>query len=261
VEEHNRPGWGIRFLWRARIRFMESPDQVHGEPGRGARARRPYLVEVGWRSSTDPGSPHVPPAATEPGVRISPGTAIKFDYFGPGVRSICWSQPTRTLHVHHRPQTSPGFESRRVLTPSCKCTFFFFEAAVVGQGSCLVKVGQEGTWRATTPGSPRTQGNGLSTRQVPPPPAWRARARGSRGEPGAEMASGGPRPQGGAAESPARTWPVESPNCRALHAPKGPGSPRGRSRRPLSWRARATMSSCGDPGEEGTVESPTAGLS
>jgi hypothetical protein len=50
VEEHNnRPGWGIRFLWRARSGKVpvESPDQVHGEPGRGACTRRPSLVEVG----------------------------------------------------------------------------------------------------------------------------------------------------------------------------------------------------------------------
>ena len=54
-----------RFLWRARIRFMESPGGVHAPGG------PPW-----WR-------------------------------WGEGV------QPTRTLHMHHRPQMSPGFESRR----------------------------------------------------------------------------------------------------------------------------------------------------
>jgi hypothetical protein len=104
---------------------VESPDQVRGEPGRdhvrgepgrGTRTRRPYLVEVGWRRTTDPDSPHVPPAATEPEVRISLGTAIKIDYFRPGMRSI-FGHNRPGLSTCYRPQMSPGFESRRVLTP------------------------------------------------------------------------------------------------------------------------------------------------
>jgi hypothetical protein len=48
---------------------------------------------------------------------------------------------------------------------------------------------------------------------------------------------------------------AESSDRRALQKAKEPGSPRGRNRKSLTWRARAMMN-CGEPVGVGTVESP-----
>jgi hypothetical protein len=233
----NRLGWGVRFLWRARSGKapvespdpvpVESPDQVRGEPGGGARARRPCLVE--WRSATDPDSPRTPPAATEPGVRISLGTATKTDCFRPGACSIFWSQPTRTLHVPPA-ANEPGVRISPGINTVMQIYLFFSGPSWFGSPPCKPRkplrgepgpgflLGESGTWRATAAG--------LSTSQ---------RKRALHKASSAHHCCGEPGPGGGAVESPARNGPWRAtaaglstrPRDRALHEARAASPCRG----------------------------------
>jgi hypothetical protein len=134
-----------RFLWRARIRF-----QWRARIRCLWRAREGYMYQAALLGGGGVEEYNRPGLSTYTTDRNTTDRkrAIKSYYFRPGIRSIFWVQLTRTPHVVPPAANEPGFESRRALTPPCKFTFFF-EAAVVG----------------------------LSTRQVPQTPAWRARAR------------------------------------------------------------------------------------